>query len=251
MSLLGQSYGGFLASVMFNLDEKVQDQKKGKAPFFNGGLHVYSPPFNFIRSIELFDEILSEAKKEKSFGNIPNYVVTHFRVGQINKESDISPKLKRTTLPLFIDFGFKSYMDKTLEELERLKSDTFLPKNRKARKAFLKNLTFEEGFRLIDEEGFNRFRESEKRYLFYWVKKAIEKGRGPIRILSSHDDMINDEVDGELMGRPQMLTIPTGGHFGYRQTAWFDQLLIKSFQLKSSNYLREPNLAPFQRQVGQ
>ena len=70
-------------------------------------------------------------------------------------------------------------------------------------------------------------------------------------MLSSHDYMINDGGLRELIGRPQMLTILTGDHFGYGQTAWFDQLLIKSFQIENSNFSKELNLAPFQRQEDQ
>ena len=73
-----------------------------------------------------------------------------------------------------------------------------------------------------------------------------KKGRGLIRMLSSHDYMINDGGLRELIGRPQMLTILTGDHFGYGQTAWFDQLLIKKFSNRKFEFFKKNlTLLPF------
>jgi hypothetical protein len=44
--------------------------------------------------------------------------------------------------------------------------------------------------------------------------------------------MINDGIDPILRGSSYMMMIPTGGHFGYRQSLWFDQLLVKVFEKK-------------------
>ena len=249
VTLLGQSYGGFLASVMFN-QETAQLSKK-KAHFFNGGLHIYSPPFNFARSIELFDEILLEAKKNKTFGSFPKYVLTHFEINKIDYEFEISEDLRRRALPLFVDYGFKTYMEKTLEAIEKVRVKNILPKMKKEKKEFFKNLSFGEAFSLMDTEAFNHFKRSEEKLLVYWIKKAIQKGRDNIRILTSLDDMINDEVDPELVNSPHMLIIPNGGHFGYRQMPWFDKLLIKSLKLNKTTDLNDLKLALFQTQEDQ
>ena len=97
------------------------------------------------------------------------------------------------------------------------------------------------------------FKKDEKKYLSYWIKKAIQKGRDDIRILSSLDDMINDRVDPDLANGPYMMTIPHGGHFGYRQMAWFDELLIKSFglNLNAPKDLNDLKLALFQTREDQ
>ena len=101
VTLLGQSYGGFLASVMFN-QEALNSQKQNDH-FFNGPLHIYSPPFNFARSIELFDEILFEAKKDDTFGSFPKYMLTHVKVSRVDGEVEITENLKQRALPLFDD----------------------------------------------------------------------------------------------------------------------------------------------------
>ena len=249
VTLLGQSYGGFLASVMFGL-EALQSQSQNDH-FFNGGLHIYSPPFNFVRSIELFDEILFKAQKNKTFGSLPKYIATHFKISRIDNEFEISEELRGMALPLFADYGFKSYMVQTLETLEKLRGEDVFPKNKKKRREFFKNISFKEAFNLVDSKAFKNFQNSEEKYLSFWIKKALKKGRDDIKILSSLDDMINDEIDPDLADGPYMMTIPHGGHFGYRQMPWFDELLIKSFSLDSPTNLDDFNLALFQIQEDQ
>jgi hypothetical protein len=230
VALIGQSYGGFLASVMFDLD--ATNSKKLKDNFFKEGLHVYSPPFDFSRSVERFDEILKEAKKDKFFGRHISYIATHFKVSQVDKESEISPRLRSRSLSLFIDFGFRFYLQKTLESIQRLKGTTFIPRKKGNKKKFFENLTFRQAFYLMGPADFLNFTKSEERTLSFWIKSAIKKGRNNIRILSSQDDMINDGIDPILRGSSYMMMIPTGGHFGYRQSLWFDQLLVKVFEKK-------------------
>ena len=117
--------------------------------------------------------------------------------------------------------------------------------------ALFKNLSFAEAFHIVDEVAFDNFKNSQERKISYWIKKAIQKGRDNIRILSSDDDMINTKVDTDLIDTPYLLTIPHGGHFGYRQMAWFDELLIRSLTLSESDSEDKFKLALFQKQEGQ
>lgn len=249
VTLIGQSYGGFLASAMFSLDDEVSEGQD--SVFFNGGLHVYSPPFDFSKSIEIFDKMLFKAKKDKGFGSLTKYLLTYMELGKIDDEAEITESLRKKALPLFIDYGFRIYIDDALESINDLKGGKLLPKARKERAEFLKNLSFAEAFHIVDEVAFDNFKNSQERKISYWIKKAIQKGRDNIRILSSDDDMINTKVDTDLIDTPYLLTIPHGGHFGYRQMAWFDELLIRSLTLSESDSEDKFKLALFQKQEGQ
>ena len=249
VTLIGQSYGGFLASAMFSLDNKLSERLN--EDFFTGGLHVYSPPFDFFESIKIFDNLLSKAKQDKAFGSFTKYLLTYMELGKIDDESEITEILRQKALPLFVDYGFRIYIDDTLESINNLKGGKILPKSRKKRVEFLKNLSFTDAFQIVDDVTFDHFKNSQERKLSYWIQKAIQKGRDNIRILSSDDDMINAEVDPNLIDTPHFLTIPHGGHFGYRQMAWFDELLIKSLSLSKTNNLNELKLALSQKQGDQ
>ena len=89
----------------------------------------------------------------------------------------------------------------------------------------------------MDSKAFKILKEVRKSYLSIGLKRLLKKGRDNIRVLTSLDDMINDEVDPELVNSPHMLIIPNGGHFGYRQMPWFDKLFIKSLKLNKTTDL--------------
>ena len=221
--LFGQSYGGFLGSVIYALDSK-----KDK-PLFNKGLHVYSPPFDFTRAFEKLDNLLYEAQKDKTFGNIPSYLLTALQIKNIDKEAEITERLREKSLGVFADYGFKSYLKKMLiayhEDVNRLE----IPETLSRKKEFYEKLTFQKAFSLIDLEGLKNFRSSQERKLSYWIFQAIKNGQDDIRILSAEDDVINDSIDSKLIETPYLMVLPTGGHFGYKRLLWFDKLLIKVY----------------------
>ena len=55
--------------------------------------------------------------------------------------------LRRRALPLFVDYGFKTYMEKTLEAIEKVRVKNILPK-KKEKKNFSKIISFKEAFSL-------------------------------------------------------------------------------------------------------
>ena len=104
-----------------------------------------------------------------------------------------------------------------------------LPEGRAETRKFLEGLTFQDALGLIDSKGFKDLRSSQERKLSYWIFRAIENGRKDIRILSSIDDMINEEVNSKLLATNHLMMLPSGGHFGYKRLLWFDKLLIEVY----------------------
>ena len=228
ITLFGQSYGGFLSSIIYAIDS-AED-----IPFFNKGLHVYSPPFDFVKTFEKLDLILDEAKKDKSFGNIPSYLMTSLQINRLEKNDEVGQRLKEKSLGVFADFGFKKKLERMLISYDRSVKSLGLPEGRIETRTFLEGLTFQEALNLIDSEGFQGLKVSQERKLSHWVFKAIKNGRKDIRILSSVDDVINEEVSPELRKTNHLMMLPSGGHFGYKRLLWFDKLLIKTFGLDLS-----------------
>ncbi|MDC0254463.1 hypothetical protein OAK75_06150 [Bacteriovoracales bacterium] len=221
--LFGQSYGGFLGTVMYALDSEA------KMPLFNKGLHVYSPPFDFIRAFERLDNLLHEAKKDETYGNLPSYALTAFQIKKIEKEAEITERLKEKSLAVFADYGFKAFLKKMLIAYDKDVKKLEIPESLLGRRKFFEDLTFDKGFSLIDLEGLKKFRLGQERMLSHWVFKAIKNGHSEIRILSSEDDVINDGIDSKLIDSPHLMALPSGGHFGYKRLLWFDRLLVQVY----------------------
>lgn len=224
--LFGQSYGGFLGSIIYALDSEE------KNPLFNKGLHVYSPPFDFVKTFKKLDLLLVEAKKDRAFGNVPSYLMTTFQVNKVTKDEEVTQRLKDKSLGVFADFGFKKKLERMLVSYhEKVKSLGF-PEGWQAQRKFLTDLTFEESLSLIDSEGFRDLGLSQESKLSYWIFRAIKNGQDNIRILSSFDDVINESPNSKLRETNHFMILPSGGHFGYKRLLWFDKLLIKIFSLK-------------------
>tara|TARA_Y100001954_G_scaffold107298_1_gene116498 strand:+ start:5390 stop:6622 length:1233 start_codon:yes stop_codon:yes gene_type:complete len=223
ITLFGQSYGGFLGSIIYALDSAE------KAPLFNKGLHVYSPPFDFVKTFEKLDSILDEAKKDKTFGNIPSYLMTSFQINRLEKNDQVGQRIKEKSLGVFADFGFKMKLERMLLSYNSSVKSLGLPEGRAETRKFLEGLTFQDALGLIDSKGFKDLRSSQERKLSYWIFRAIENGRKDIRILSSIDDMINEEVNSKLLATNHLMMLPSGGHFGYKRLLWFDKLLIEVY----------------------
>ncbi len=221
ITLLGQSYGGFLGSIIFAIDSEEE------VPFFNKGLQVYSPPFDFVRTFEKLDDLLIDAQKDETYGNIPSYLMTAIQINRVEKDEDVSKRLKEKSLGVFVDYGLKKKLEKTLMAFnDEIKSLGF-PKDAAAKRKFLKELTFQESLRLIDSRGYERLKLSQERDISYWIFKAIGNGRNNIRILSSADDVINGALNRRLSETNHLMVLPSGGHVGYKRLLWFDQLLIQ------------------------
>ena len=221
--LFGQSYGGFLGSIIYALDSSE------KGSVFNKGLHVYSPPFDFVKTFEKLDLILDEAKKDKTFGNIPSYLMTTLKINRLNKDDQIGQRLREKSLGVFADFGFKKKLERMLLSYNTSVKSLNFPEGRVETRKLLTSLTFKDALTLIDPKGFERLRLSQERKLSYWVFNAIKNGKSNIRILSSVDDVINHEVNPELLASNHLMMLPSGGHFGYKRLLWFDRLLIKVY----------------------
>ena len=221
--LFGQSYGGFLGSIIYALDSEE------KVPLFNKGLQVYSPPFDFVRTFEKLDLLLDEAKKDKTFGNIPSYLMTTFQINKLEKDEEVTQRLKKKSVGVFADYGFKKKLEKMLLAYNGNVKSLGFPEGRLAKRKLLSELSFNESLNLIDPKGHEKLRRGQKRKLSYWVFKAIKNGQNDIRILSSADDVINDEVNPKLRGTNYLIMLPSGGHFGYKRLLWFDRFLIKVY----------------------
>ena len=230
--LLGQSYGGFLGSIIFALDSEQ------KIPLFNRGLQAYSPPFDFVGTFEKLDHLLKEAKKDETFGNVPSYLMTAIQINRVEEDKDVTQRLKEKSLGVFIDFGLKKKLERTLIAFNDRVKSIELPEEIVARKRFLKELTFEEGLSLIDSKGYENLKLSQERYLSHWIFKAIENGQSNIRVLSSADDVINGALNPKLLNTNHLMLLPSGGHLGYKRLMWFDRLLIKVHSSQESPSIR-------------
>ncbi len=221
VTLLGQSYGGFLGSIIFAVDSEK------KTPLFNKGLQAYSPPFDFVKTFKKLDDLLKEAKKDETFGNVPSYLLTALQINRLETDKDVTQRIKDKSLGLFTDYGLKKKLERTLVAFNDNVKDLGLPKRIVEKRKVLKELTFEEGLSLIDTVGYENIKLSQERSLSYWVFKAIQNGQNNIRILSAADDLINGPLNPKINRSNHLMLLPSGGHVGYKRFLWFDKLLIK------------------------
>ena len=217
--LFGLSYGAFMTSIINTL--AIEDG------FHFSKATMVAPPLDLNTTIKLLDEQIDEIKDLGVSGSLLGTLVNFKKICKLEKESEADTKLLSWSKYLAIKEGFQVELVNSVIEFDDVHQLDLVPGTFSGDKAeWKKQLKFSKYFEVFAPE-LKPLLNSEKSKLEYWNKKAALLGANNTRIMASDDDFIN--VKFRKAKEARLVFLRGGGHFGFRNSTWFDQFISIAF----------------------
>jgi hypothetical protein len=205
-TLIGASYGSFLAPVLKNYD-----QRSRKKPLINGPTISFNPPFDIFNSLANLDHQAEEAliHEEKCVqkGGLVK-VFWEIFTKDYYKDTDLDEDCTKFFLSRI---GFKMTLELTLESINKAKNLGYEPEE-------LKKISYMD---YINDFSDINIKKPGQTHIGYWMAATKKRGYNDFLIVTSRDDSINDglslfDYPSYYFGKHNTIMLPTGGHTGLR-----------------------------------
>ncbi|MBX9765850.1 MAG: hypothetical protein K2X47_01145 [Bdellovibrionales bacterium] len=230
ISLLGESYGGFLSSVVLSLD---------RGNLFSKGALIVGPPVNMSIAMRRLDTVIAETRgqdycvdKWSSIGLVKDLLLASSDVA-------VSENVKRCAKAFFAMKGFQFGLKAAAERLDQIRFLKLSPDEQK-------NLTFSTFVNTFIFPGGQGKPDPKYFDMGYWLAQArLRNPTLPLRIISAEDDALNDptqwHVNTHFQFRNANLSLlKWGGHVGFVMSYEFQRVLDEIF-----GQMRDVEVAPY------
>jgi hypothetical protein len=228
-NLVGESYGGFLASAILGQDSI------SNTPEIDGSVTLVGPLLDAYIGTTSINKLLetqraNEVRCNHSLvSNLLNYMFAE-------NEADLSEEAKFCSDEIIGYIGFQGKLKKMLVELTLYKSGVYgticdnpiarvlvslLPKlDHPDFDTYFRNFAPELGDLLDGPEG----------NLGYWLRIATQEGRPEPRIITARDDFLNhveswNSNEYYEFNESNLIILPWGGHTGFKEVPMYETLL--------------------------
>ncbi len=211
--LYGESYGGFLSSVVKGLD---------KNNLIDGKILMVGPPINFKSSANNLDQLIVRAQNlpENKPGNLELLgIMFGFLWENLRGKT---PKVNEDQMLQVVSIDvFLKHLKQTLKDLKYIGGSN-VPESI--------NLKDPRYYSYIDSVSKNfRVKNPQSFSLFYWLNKLQSKNVD-FQVISAQDDFLNiGEVWNLANSQKSISILSWGGHLGFTGFKWWEEVLDKKF----------------------
>jgi hypothetical protein len=217
--LFGMSYGAFMTAIINSF--------AARDGFFFSKATMVSPPIDLKITINLLDEQIEEIKHLGVSGSLLGTLVNFKKVCKIESEEQADSKLLAWSKYLAVEEGFHVEIVNSVKEFDDTHDLDLVPGAFSGDRAdWKKEMNFSKYFEDYAPE-LKALLNSEKSAISYWNKRAKAYGAKNLRIMASDDDFIN--VKFRKAKDDGLVFLRGGGHFGFRNSKWFDQFISIAF----------------------
>lgn len=231
--LVGVSYGAFLVNMIGALNAK------DKSPIPIKDITCFAPPYHLGKTLKRMDKYLAEGKKYYDNLSLASKLIKLIRICRLKKQREVTASLSNDAKLLTLYGFFHEALVKSLVKHDEIWSTGKIPYRQLGQLSsqynrWKKELNFRKYFldyapkalKTIEGEkgAFNYYRNITKKYASYKV-----------RVLISKNDFINDPGVWNKKD-PSVLLLDRGGHYGFRNDDWFQNLLYSVFKRTKSDY---------------
>ncbi len=232
ISLVGVSYGSFLATKTAEIDSR------SSSPLIDGITSVLSPPLQFSDALKQMDLGIEGTKLQEEGCRALRDAYLAFRYFIARRESDLK-RQERDCADYLLFGNFHNSLVELALQLHETRGIGTLPAAGAAREAWKRRLNFssfiqeflkpKEGQTLMNEQKFPSLSE-------IIASLPEEQRRSRYRILAAKDDFLNrmeswnDLKTSGLLPQDSILLMNWGGHFGYSALENFQSFAQKAFQ---------------------
>lgn len=229
VSILGMSYGGFLASVFAKLVDQFHFANGGTTNFISGSITLVSPIAVLRGAQDTIDEIIrySEEKCNNHWANILAAAVSN--LSEANAKCLIGKRFLENLVNMVINIRLSSgpvidLMERTDYISENLR---FVPKEKDGAEAERFQMGF--GYR----KAMTLYTGSDLLWgdpilgkLMYWINSMPEIYQNKTWLITSLDDFLFDKDQSFALPNEQIKFLVHGGHLGFMHTEWFRQITM-------------------------
>lgn len=215
VSLLGESYGGFLSSVVLALDKKN---------LFSKGALVLGPPVNLQMSMLRLDGLIKETRSQRECLNFWSQFGFTKDLILAGSDVSVSQSVRHCAKAIFAKKGFQSGLKDAALRLDRdglLKLEES-ERNALTFSAFVNHFVFPGGTGKPNPRNYD---------LGYWLSIARNRNPAlPVRIISAQDDPLNSLIQWNenqhfRFDSANLALLQWGGHMGYVMSPEFQKVL--------------------------
>lgn len=251
--LIGVSLGGFFGAIITALDAEHPN------PIITTDLTVFAPPFHVGRGIDRLDEVVEEFRDPFQEMGLINMYFKFRRVCNLEDPSNPGQEILFDAKGLVAFPGFYNGLMKSVSVYDKVRGLHYIPEEENAFSQWKKRFKFATYYEDLNPEGQKLVRGKEG-HIYYWLSRAYKAGGPSVRILTTTDDFFNDPgvwgtmdsnplVGTELYDlmldqqeweriRKDVIVLNYGGHYGFREKPWFENLIRLSFGSKKDRVLR-------------
>ena len=229
LDLVGESYGAFLGSVVTAIDASLP------VPMIDGKTTLISPPIRINRAMMRLDDLIDQSKAAYYGRCKANLLDVILSLLTAQRESDLDPKVKFCGNSLVAYLGFQEGLRRSAEALNEVKHLGIVPDRGDvfSYKSWLKKLRFRNFLKVFSPDV--SLDESDRCNLLYWLSIAQKKGNSRFRILTAHDDLLNNPDDWKNQNYVQLsdsnfIELPWGGHLGFAGLSHYQGFLKAAFK---------------------
>ncbi len=226
VSVVGESYGGFLATVVAALDSKSKH-------LINGSVVSFGPPLHRNAVLEHLDEGLEEMKSthfgafawKKHFCLLDLLFPNSYFSGMIDSQ--------QTSRSIFY-LEFQKYLSDSAKHIHE---------QDKVQNSFKEDLKFNEFLQIYAPENLTRLGSRNFLSVTGWLREMSEDYRQKVLYFSSSDDILNVKVRekyswkkvAQLVGEDNLILLNGGGHLGYLEYPEMNTILDEVFNIFRQN----------------
>jgi len=249
--IAGVSSGGFFASMVIALDAEHRN------PVINTDATIVSPGYHLGRGMDRLDGFVEELRADFQEMSSLRMLFKLRKICRVDDPVHAEPDILRDSKGIVSFAGFYEELVSSVKKYDDVKHLNNVPKNpfpwmNNEYRKWRDQMTFAKYFDDFNPEGKAIIR-SEQGHLYYWIKRAYAAGFPSVRVLTTTDDFFNDPgAWGPLVSNPlahgmdgtyglmldaaawdriqnDVIVLKNGGHYGFRNTAWFKVFLQLAF----------------------